>query len=279
MTAHNAETINEDDSYLKFCRYLEMSSGITLGDNKAYLVESRLRPIMRKYNTPGLGALLDLLRLKSIAMLESQIINAMTTNETSWFRDEYPFDYLKQTNLRAAIFRKTPLRILSAACSYGHEPYSISIVVEEFLEKNPRALAAGIEIIATDISMDVLEQAKSGKYSELDVNRGLSVERRRKYFDELGEGVQIKDRLKQRISFRKLNLVQDQLPLGGFDIIFCRNVLIYFSEKNKINIINKIVNSLVPGGFLFLGASEPLVNYSDKFNMCASQRGVVYQLA
>lgn len=254
-------------------------SGISLGANKAYLVESRLRPIMREYNVSGLGELYDLLVSKNIPALPRQVVNAMTTNETSWFRDEYPFNFITQHSLPAVVSSKTPLRILSAACSYGHEPYSLSIVVEEFLEKNPHSLAAGLQIIATDISAEVLQQAKSGKYSELDIKRGLSPARRRKYFDEVDDGVLIKDRLKQRVSFRIINLVKEALPAGGFDIIFCRNVLIYFSEKNKINIINKIVDSLVPGGYLLLGASESLINYSDKFIMHPSQRGVVYQLA
>lgn len=272
-------TAKGHDSYLKFCQQLEFMSGINLGANKAYLVESRLRPIMREYGAAGLGELLDLLVSKNGPTLARRVINAMTTNETSWFRDEYPFNHISQHCLPAAVASKNPLRILSAACSFGHEPYSISIVVEEFLEKHPHSLAAGLQIIATDISAEVLEQAKSGIYSELDIKRGLSSERRRKYFDEVDNGVLIKDRIKQRVSFKIINLVKEALPAGGFDIIFCRNVLIYFSEKNKISIINKIVGSLVPGGYLFLGASESLINCSDGFIMHPSQRGVAYQLA
>ncbi len=279
MTARQLESVNEDVAYPYFCKYLEQKTGISLGDNKAYLVKSKLAAIMREYKMSSLAEMLALLTSAHNPQIEKQVIDVMTTNETFWFRDDYPFEYLKQHNFPNAISDKSPLRILSAACSYGHEPYSISIAAEEFLENNPAGLSAEVEIVATDISTHALEKARKGLYDEYDIKRGLSNERCRKYFDEVDDSVQIKNKIRRRVSFRKMNLVQDLLPTGRFDIIFCRNVLIYFSRKNKINILDNIADALVPRGYLFLGASEPLASYSSKFSMCHSPRGVVYQLS
>jgi len=276
--AARSKSSSEND-YAQFCNYLEKISGITLGDNKSYLVESRLKPIMEECRLRSLGELVRMLEEGIHLSLERRVVDAMTTNETSWFRDIYPFEYLKDNLLTAIpMTQARPFRIWSAACSYGHEPYSISIVVQEFLERNPGRIPAGLEIMGTDISPQVLEQAMSGLYRHFETERGLSTERRKKYFPQKEDGRQIRDDIKNRVYYRKHNLITNSFPLGTFDVIFCRNVMIYFSNKNKEEILKNIVRSLVPNGYLFLGGSEPLVNYSDQFNMVPSERGVVYQL-
>ena len=267
------------DDYANFCTYLEDSCGITLGDNKSYLVECRLKSVMKEHSIPGLKDLVELLSHGTNRKLEKQVIDAMTTNETSWFRDEYPFEFLASDILPLGKnITKKPLRIWSAACSYGHEPYSISMVVQEFLERNPGSLVGGIEILGTDISSRALDYSMLGIYNDLETRRGLSTDRRKKYFSEISEGIKARDKIKQHITFRKLNLIQDAYPFGKFDAIFCRNVLIYFSNQRKIEILTNLVRSLAPRGYLFLGASEPMASYSDKFQMIRCTKGVVYQL-
>lgn len=265
--------------YAEFCDYLERSSGITLGENKSYLVHSRLRAIMETYNLNSLGALVKLLNDKRSLTLEKEVIDAMTTNETSWFRDVYPFEFLQGEILtQIPMTHKKPFRIWSAACSFGHEPYSIGLVVQEFLDKNPGRLPGGVEIIGTDISNKALDHATAGFYKQGDTERGLSQERLNRYFQKQGEGYQIRDQIKRKISFRKHNLIMNTYTLGMFDVIFCRNVLIYFSNENKEKILKNMVKALVPNGYLLLGASEPMACYSDSFEMVPCKRGVVYRL-
>lgn len=274
----NIVTSTESD-YSAFCRHLEKTSGITLGPHKSYLVQSRLKPIMEQYSFKALGELLQMLNNGKNLTLGKLVVDAMTTNETSWFRDEYPFEFLRDNILeKITMAQKKPFSIWSAACSYGHEPYSISMVVQEFLERNPGRIPAGLEIMATDISSRVLEQSTSGLYRRFDTERGLSAERKRKYFHEKDDRLQIRDDIRARVTFRKHNLITNSFPLGTFDAIFCRNVLIYFSNENKQQILRNMVKSLAPGGYLFLGGSEPMVNYSDKFDMVQYKRGVVHQL-
>ncbi|MDX1519235.1 MAG: protein-glutamate O-methyltransferase CheR, partial [Gammaproteobacteria bacterium] len=210
--------------------------------------------------------------------LNVRVINAMTTNETSWFRDEYPFDCLKE-EIFPQLFRsgvQAP-RIWSAACSYGHEPFSLSITVEEFLEKNPGSFPGGVEIVGTDISTQALEYAREAQYDDLNLSRGLSGERRNKYFTREGESSHVIDRIRQRVKFFELNLLKSIYLFGKFDIVFCRNVLIYFSNENKSDILSKIETAMKPDAWLFLGASEPMMNYSDAFRMVKFPRGVAYQ--
>ena len=270
---------SEENEYSQFCDYLESTCGITLGTNKSYLVESRLKLILQQYGIARLAELVKMLDQGTHRTLERQVIDAMTTNETSWFRDTYPFDFLRNDILPAIpMSHKRPFRIWSAACSYGHEPYSISMTVQEFLEKNPGRITGGVEIMGTDISSRALEQSQSGIYKNFDTERGLSEERKNKYFEKKTDGCHIRDYIKTRVSFRQHNLITNAYPLGMFDIIFCRNVLIYFSNDNKKQILKNMVKTLTPDGYLFLGASEPMVNYSDRFNMVSCKRGVLYQL-
>ncbi|MCC6714569.1 MAG: protein-glutamate O-methyltransferase CheR [Gammaproteobacteria bacterium] len=267
------------EDYERFCRYLESASGITLGANKGYLIRSRLSRIMEEVNAPTLGALLNLLDRSSSASLKVRVIDAMTTNETLWFRDEYPFEILKDT-----IFpeiggpRGLPVRIWSAASSSGQEAYSVSMTVSEYQQARPGTLSAGVQILGTDIAPSVLRQAREGVYDELEINRGLSAERRSRFFTRDGAKLRVREELKARVEFRECNLLQAFSMLGPFDVVFCRNVLIYFSNDNKRDILARIAKTLKPKGYLFLGGSEPLASYSQEFEMVRCPRGVVYRL-
>lgn len=267
------------EDYDRFCRYLESASGITLGANKGYLIRSRLSRIMEEVGAPTLGTLLNLLDRGSSASLKVRVIDAMTTNETLWFRDEYPFEILKDT-----IFpeiggpRGLPIRIWSAASSSGQEAYSISMMVSEYQQARPGTLTAGVQILGTDIAPSVLRQAREGVYDELEINRGLSVERRSRFFTREGAKLRVRDELKARVEFRDCNLLQGFSMLGPFDVVFCRNVLIYFSNDNKRDILARVAKTLKPKGYLFLGGSEPLASYSQEFDMVRCPRGVVYRL-
>jgi chemotaxis protein methyltransferase CheR len=219
-------------------------------------------------------------RLKVDAKLRHRILDAMTTNETSWFRDTYPFDILKE-KLLPELGKKHPsrLRIWSAACYTGQEPYSLSMVITEYMQSKPGSLpTSGIEILGTDISPTVLEKARSACYDEASVARGLSLERKQRFFKHSDNCWRIIDPIRERITFRELNLMQSYAALGKFDIIFCRNVLIYFSAELKRDILSRMAKSLVPGGYLILGGSESITNYSEEFELVRWRNGVIYKL-
>lgn len=267
------------EHYDRFCRYLESVCGITLGANKAYLVRSRLSGIMEDVGAHTLGELVSGLERGTSPALKVRVIDAMTTNETLWFRDEYPFEILKDM-----IFpelggpRAQPIRIWSAACSSGQEPYSLSMTVSEYLMQRPGSLPMGVQIVATDIAPSILKQARSGLYDDLEIGRGLSAERRMRYFTREGDKLKLRDDIRARVEFREANLLQSFATLGMFDIVFCRNVLIYFSHENKRDILTRIARTLRPRGYLFLGGSEPIANYSNEFEMVRCPRGVLYRL-
>ncbi len=265
--------------YLAFCDYLEKSSGITLGENKAYLVKNRLRPILEEHNVESLSEATNLIKSGRDPKLKLEIIDAMTTNETSWFRDQYPFEYLHDVLLpKLTGNRMSTPRIWSAACSYGHEAYSISMIIEEFMMRNPGCFPGGIQIIGTDISSRVVKSATAAEYDYLSMSRGLSEERKKKYFTKSeNEIYKLNDKIKCRTRFQNLNLLESYATLGKFDIIFCRNVLIYFSSENKAEIMNKFAKSMHSDGVLILGASETVTNHSNAFEMVKCPRGVVYK--
>jgi len=264
------------DEYKSFQIFLEKACGIVLGENKHYLVSSRLNRLMKENNIPSLQVLVDTLTKTLRSTLRTQVIEAMTTNETLWFRDTYPFQVLSQT-----IFeeykeqRKSTVRIWSAACSSGQEPYSISMTADEFSKKNP---GFKVDVVATDISQAILNEAKQAKYDALALARGLSEERKRQYFSPVGDQWQVNANIRSRINFREVNLLQSYASMGKFDAIFCRNVLIYFSAESKKDILERMAASLNPRGFLMLGASESIAQYSDKFEMVRASTGVVYRL-
>lgn len=272
-----AEAITTDD-YDAFRIFLEDASGIVLGDNKQYLVTSRLTRLMTDNEIVDFGSLMG--RMKSDQRLRQRIMDAMTTNETSWFRDCYPFDILKEKLLPEILKKqKRTIRIWSAACSTGQEPYSLSMMVQEYQQSNPGSLTVdSVQIIGTDISPRVLELAKLGCYEGTAVSRGLAPERQKRFFKETENGWAVGADIQKIVSFRELNLMKNFSLVGRFDIIYCRNVLIYFSTELKKDILSRMSKCLNPGGYLVLGGSESISNYSDDYNLIRWKNGVIYQL-
>ncbi|WP_281497790.1 CheR family methyltransferase [Ferrimonas balearica] len=263
--------------YQAFADFLQRQCGIVLGDNKQYLVRSRLGPLMAAHHATMTDLIREAMRPESSA-LKTQVIEAMTTNETFWFRDGYPFDLLQSEVLPELAQPNRRLRIWSAACSTGQEPYSLAMSLLEYRRKNPGRLVQGGEILATDLSTKVLEQAQRGEYDALAMARGLSDTRKQQFFECLGSGrMKVKPEVRQSVMFRQQNLLDSYLLLGRFDVIFCRNVLIYFSPESKQKILRQFAAALNPGGYLFLGASESIANLSEDFEMCRYPAGILYR--
>ncbi|HHJ15228.1 MAG TPA: protein-glutamate O-methyltransferase CheR [Gammaproteobacteria bacterium] len=273
--------INADD-YEAFRQFLEDACGILLGDNKHYLVQSRLGRMVSEAGVKSLGELVaQLRRERSGGAMRERVVEAMTTNETLWFRDNHPFKILSEIILPECAERRqrTP-RIWSAACSTGQEPYSISMTVQDYLAKNPGSISDA-QIIATDISPAVLAEAKEGYYDPIALARGLPADVRDRYFEKdtkhWEERWQIRADIRKRVRFTQGNLLSSYAALGRFDVIFCRNVLIYFSSESKVDIIRRMAAILNPGGYLLLGAAEAITQYSDAFDMVRCNPGVVYR--
>lgn len=272
--------INKDvspDAYRQFREFLEQQCGIVLGDNKQYLVRSRLGGLLHDRQMTNID---DLLR-QSISGrdrgLLQQVIDAMTTNETLWFRDSYPFELLIRQILPELATRQRRIRIWSAACSSGQEPYSIAMSILEYQRTNPGAASLSVEILATDLSSNMLRKCEEGAYDELSLARGLSPERRQRYFQQHASGMlQVKPEVRRMVSFRSLNLLHSYSSLGKFDIVFCRNVLIYFSTELKQKILQQIAAQLNTGGILFLGASESVAAAADYYRMVKCNPGLYY---
>ncbi|WP_303291933.1 protein-glutamate O-methyltransferase CheR [Marinobacter sp. SS5-14b] len=264
--------------YEEFKTFLQDACGILLGDNKQYLVKSRLRRILEENSLNSLGELLGRLKRPGRTSLREVVIDAMTTNETLWFRDNHPFRILQDKLLPEFEERKSlqPLRVWSAACSTGQEPYSVSMVVDEFRRTRPGKLR-DVKITATDISKSVLEVARRGEYEMIAIGRGLSPERQKHFFKpSLNGGWQISPQIKAMVEFKELNLLERYM-LGKFDIILCRNVLIYFSADLKKDILTRLHGALNPGGYLILGASESLNGLPDLYEMVQCHPGIIYR--
>ena len=260
-----------DYEYLR--KLLKDHSGLDLSADKQYLIESRLLPLSRKCGVPGIGELVQKMKGGSSSII-AQVVEAMTTNETFFFRDKVPFDHFRDTimpeMLKARASRKS-IRIWCAAGSTGQEPYSLAMSLKEM-----GAALAGwrVEIIATDLSTEVLEKSKSGVYSQFEVQRGLPIQLLVKYFKQNGELWQISPELRAMVQHRQLNLLHDFSQLGTFDIIFCRNVLIYFDQDTKINIFGRLAKAMEGDGFLVLGAAETVVGLTDVFKPFPDKRGL-----
>ncbi|MDX1755579.1 MAG: protein-glutamate O-methyltransferase CheR [Marinobacter sp.] len=264
--------------YEAFQAFLQDACGILLGDNKQYLVKSRLRRILEEQRMSGLGELLESFRRPGSSGLRELVIDAMTTNETLWFRDSHPFRILSDQLLPELAERKSmaPVRIWSSACSTGQEPYSIAMIVEEYRRLRPGKLR-DLRITATDISKSVLEVARRGEYEMIAIGRGLSPERQRAFFKPSANGGwQISPQIRGMVEFKELNLL-DRYMLGKFDVVFCRNVLIYFSADLKRDILTRIHATLNPGGYLILGSSESLNGLQDLYEMVQCHPGIIYR--
>ncbi len=265
----------------QFRVFLEKTCGILLGSNKQYLVSSRLNKLMEQNNIKTLGELVQRIQSQPRGGLREQVVDARTTNETLWFRDTYPFEVLKSRVLPELI-KANPgqrLRIWSAASSSGQEPFSLSMAIDEFERSNLGQLKSGVQIVATDLSASMLTACKAGEYDSLAMGRGLSQERLQRYFDPKGPGRWVvKPAIRNRVEFRMLNLLDSYASLGKFDIVFCRNVLIYFSAEVKKDILTRIHATLKPGGYLFLGASEALNGLPDLYQMVQCSPGIIYKV-
>ena len=273
----NNKDLQESD-YDQFRSFLEQQCGIVLGENKQYLVKSRLAPLMARFYVESLSQLVSKTLGPHERQLRAAVVDAMTTNETLWFRDQYPFELLKNKLFPEFKDARRPLKIWSAASSSGQEPYSIAMSVAEFQAKQPGVLRMGAQIIGTDISNTMLDMCKNAEYDALALARGLSAERRKKYFMDSGNGMaKVVDSVRKQVSFRHLNLLDSYALMGKFDIIFCRNVLIYFSPEVKAKIIGQFAQALNPKGYLFLGASESMTGLSNEFDMVRCNPGIIYQ--
>lgn len=275
-----SEQINQEE-YDSFRAFLEQAAGITLGDNKHYLVNSRLNRLMAQHEIKSLGDLINRIRSNSNPGLKDKVVDAMVTNETMWFRDKLPYELLADEifpALNQEIGSSRTLRIWSSACSSGQEPYSLAMLFSEYRKKNPGHFAKGLEIVATDISNTVLTQAKSGRYDAMSMARGLADEFKDRYFTPDDKFWQVKQEIKDMVKFKELNLLESYASLGKFDIVLCRNVLIYFSSDLKRDIIARISKQLNPKGYLILGSSESLTGHSDAYELQRSKICVHYRM-
>ena len=253
-------------------------SAIVLEPEKEYLVQARLEPVAKEHGFSCLDELVEKLRTMPYGSLHKQVIEAMTTNETSFFRDVAPFEALKEIILPDMIKKRETSKSLNLWCgasSSGQEPYTIAFVIrEKFSELGSWSL----KLTATDISTEMLARCQEGKYSQLEVNRGLPAQFLVKYFTKKGLGWQVNDDLRKMIEFKEMNLVGPWLPFPKLDIVFLRNVLIYFDVETKKKILKKIRENLRPDGYLFLGGSETTLNLDDAYERVSVSGTSCYRL-
>jgi chemotaxis protein methyltransferase CheR len=263
----------QDFDYLR--KLLRERSGLVLSAEKQYLAESRLLPVARKHGLAGLGELVGKLKATTAAApLTVEVIEAMTTNESFFFRDKVPFEHFRLTvmpALLAARAREKRIRIWCTACATGQEPYSLAMSLKAI---GPALAGWRVEIVATDLSNEVLAKAKAGIYNQFEVQRGLPIQQLVKFFSQVGEAWQIAEEIRAMVKFRPLNLLADFSSLGTFDLVFCRNVLIYFDQDTKTGVLNRIARQMPADGFLILGAAETVVGLTDAFKPMADQRGL-----
>lgn len=238
----------------QFKDFLKRRSGIALAENKQYLVANRLRPLIEEIGIDRVSDLLTMISVMPSHDLAIKAVDAITTNESFWFRDASHFNYLEKKLLAKFAKKTSSLAVWSIACSSGEEAYSISLSIDKYMEVSGRKINA--KVIATDCSDKVLNKAKAGIYTHQELSRGLPNEIREEHFSGVRGGLQISSAHRSRVSFHPLNLLDSFSSLGQFDIIFCRDVLPYFAGPCKSDILNRIVNVMKPEAFLFLGCSE-----------------------
>ena len=258
--------------------YLYRESGISLTDEKAYLVENRLGELCRSIGLNSISALIQELRNKPGGQVKQQMVEAMTTNETSFFRDVTPFEALRMNIFPELLeLRKASrkLRIWSAAASTGQEAYTTAMLLDMNFSRLIKDW--NIEILGTDLAEKVLERSRTGEYSQLEVNRGLPAQYLVAYFKKKASRWQISDQIRKLVRFEQMNLLDVPASLAPFDVIFCRNVLIYFDDQTKRKVLSVLHSKLRPDGYLMLGASEVLNNASDLFERLHRGGTVVYR--
>jgi chemotaxis protein methyltransferase CheR len=253
-------------------KFLKERSGLDLSSEKQYLVESRLVPLARKEGWAGISELVQ--KIRNGSDIADEVVEAMTTNETYFFRDKTPFEHFRETMLPSLLQSRASrrsLRIWCAASSTGQEPYSIAMGLKEF---GAPLADWRVEILATDLSQGVLEKSKAGIFSQFEVQRGLPIQLLIKYFKQSGELWQINPDIRAMVQHRKLNLLEDFAILGKFDVIFCRNVLIYFDQSTKTGVFNRLAKAMDPDSFLVLGAAESMVGMTDALKPYPDRRGL-----
>jgi len=268
----------QDFEFLK--EFLKNRSGIVLSADKLYLVESRLTPVARDLGMAGIDELIGELKTTLDESLKTKVTDAMTTNESFFFRDQSPFDNLRDHILPPMIAARKAkgqnrLRIWSAACSSGQEPYTIAMML---LENQGKFGDMKFEILATDLSTEIVDKAKAGAYSQFEVQRGLPIQLLVKYFTQTESAWQISEDIRNMVRFQTFNLLDSYGVLGKFDIIFCRNVLIYFDQDTKGAILSRMADISPPDGALFLGGAESVIGISSDYQPVSGVRGV-YQLS
>lgn len=257
-----------------FVKFLKDRSGLALGPKKEYLLQSRLGPIVRTRGLASLGEMMELLRRNADESLAVEVTEAMTTNESFFFRDKTPFDLFKDHMVPSVVSSKTgggKMRIWSAAASTGQEPYTLAMLLKE-MSRDLAGLTP--EIVATDISNEVLERARAGLYTQFEVQRGLPIKLMMKYFRQVEENWEIDAGLRSMVKFEQLNLLHDFSRFGTFDIVYCRNVLIYFDEPTKRDILARLAKRMNPGGFLVLGAAETIMGLTSDFKTVPGKQGL-----
>ena len=261
-------------SFEAFAALLKARSGLIIGPDKTYLLETRLAPILKREKLRDLNALADLLRRPGMEPAVRDVVEAMTTNESFFFRDDKPFQHFRAhalPRLHAARPPGAPLRVWSAASSSGQEAYSLAIILVE-----SRALLGQrkVEIVGTDIARDQVNRARDGLYTQFEVQRGLPVQMLMRYFRKEDAGWRVADPVRAIPQFREWNLLGDLRPLGRFDIVFCRNVLIYFDQPTKARVLEAIAAQMAPDGVLYLGGAETVLGVTDRFASLPDERGV-----
>ncbi|MFD2262639.1 CheR family methyltransferase [Lacibacterium aquatile] len=262
------------DDFEFLSRTVRQRSGLVLTEDKVYLVESRLMPVARKQGLKSVDELVQQMKAKPDQAILRAVTEAMTTNETLFFRDTKPFDQFKKVVMPALLndraSRKT-IRIWCAACSSGQEPYSLAMILKE---EGVRLAGWKFEIVATDINTEVIDRAKAGLYSQFEVQRGLPIQYLMKYFKQVEDKWQITPEIKAMIDYREFNLLTDPRGLGQFDVVFCRNVLIYFDQPTKAQVLDRIRGVMPEDGVLYLGGAETVLGVTDKFEPVPNERGL-----
>lgn len=245
-----------------FAELLHQRTGILIDETKDYLVKTRLAPIAGTSGYADIDALIDAIRERPEARMVDAALDAMTTNETFFFRDQTPFEALRTLLSDPGRRGSGPIRIWSAAASTGQEAYSIAMLCDEL----PHLSAENaVEIVGTDISQSCLTKAAAGVYSSFEIQRGLPIQKLTRYFEKDGESWRAKTELRSRVTWKRHNLMDSPWALGRFDIVFCRNVLIYFDVSTRRRILDLVAGQMQNGGHLFLGASETTLGVTNAF--------------
>jgi len=266
------------ESFEVFATVLHAGSGLAIGPDKTYLLETRLAPLVRREGMPGLDALAMRLRSRAQSSLARDVVEAMTTNESFFFRDDKPFTHVRAQGLPRLLAARPAgarLRLWSAAASTGQEAYSLAMLLAESrMVLGNRA----VEILGTDIAREPLARARAGAYTQFEIQRGLPMQMLVKYFRKEGPQWRLADAIRAMVDFREWNLLGDLRPLGQFDVVFCRNVLIYFDQGTKARVLEAIARQLAPDGLLYLGGAETVLGITDRLVPSGSDYGV-YELA